>query len=151
MLGRFDGISKRRSVGGVNVRGVGGVNDLGAVSNGVAVPSVRGTVFGMGAGLLQKVDRDVQRFAFKSSAQCRNGVWHDIFKNPLEVSKVSKKGCLALHMDETGVFHTDRVTPWSALNCEHVTNDLLEPVFLNGTVLRTQTFQDVRRRTGNWT
>ena len=113
--------------------------------------STSAMVFGMGAGLLQKVDRDVQRFAFKSSAQCRNGVWHDIFKNPLEVSKVSKKGCLALHMDETGVFHTDRVTPWSALNCEHVTNDLLEPVFLNGTVLRTQTFQDVRRRTGNWT
>jgi nicotinamide phosphoribosyltransferase len=42
--------------------------------------------FGMGGGLLQKVNRDVQRFAFKSSEQCReeNGVdvWHDIYKSP---------------------------------------------------------------------
>ena len=53
-------------------------------------------VFGMGGGLLQKVNRDTQRFAFKCSAQCRKGVLYDIQKKPLDESKKSKSGKLAL-------------------------------------------------------
>ena len=53
-------------------------------------------VFGMGGGLLQKLNRDTQRFAFKSSAQCRFGQWHDVYKLPKDLSKASKRGRLAL-------------------------------------------------------
>jgi nicotinamide phosphoribosyltransferase len=63
-------------------------------------------VVGQGGGLLQKVDRDTQRSAFKCSAQCRDGVWHDVFKNPLDVTKASKRGRLALIIDEDGEYQT---------------------------------------------
>lgn len=46
-------------------------------------------VFGMGGGLLQKVNRDTQRFAFKSAAQKRNHLWHPVFKHTIDPSKRS--------------------------------------------------------------
>src|SRR5690606_15111202 len=39
-------------------------------------------VFGMGGGLLQKMNRDTQHFAFKCSAQFRNGRWETVRKTP---------------------------------------------------------------------
>lgn len=50
-------------------------------------------VFGMGGGLLQKINRDTQRNAFKCSAnQTHDGKWHDVFKDPIDGSKKSKAG-----------------------------------------------------------
>jgi nicotinamide phosphoribosyltransferase len=49
-------------------------------------------VFGCGGYLLQKLHRDTQRFAVKASAQKRDGVWYDLFKEPLDKSKASKRG-----------------------------------------------------------
>lgn len=77
-------------------------------------------VFGMGGGLLQKVNRDTMRFAFKSSAQMRNGQWFDIKKEPLDKSKASKAG--RFDPEEHG----------------------LELVFQNGRLMRYQTFEEVR-------
>ena len=54
--------------------------------------AVNNYLFGMGGALLQKVNRDTQRFAFKCSAMRRNGDWVDIQKNPLDKSKASKTG-----------------------------------------------------------
>lgn len=54
--------------------------------------AVTNYLFGMGGALLQKVNRDTQRMAFKCSAQLRNGEWVDIQKNPLDRSKASKTG-----------------------------------------------------------
>lgn len=105
-------------------------------------------VFGMGGGLLQKINRDTQRFAFKSSAQCRSGVWHDIFKNPLDSSKMSKKGILKLTKDEEGEFHTVRKDSNARLNIDD--DDLLISVFLNGYLTKEYTFDQVRKNTGNW-
>lgn len=49
--------------------------------------------FGMGGALLQRLDRDTQRFAFKCSAIKRGGEWRDVFKNPVtDTKKVSKAG-----------------------------------------------------------
>lgn len=62
-------------------------------------------VVGQGGGLLQKVNRDTQRSAFKCSAQCRDGVWHDVYKNPQDISKASKRGRLALICTD-GVYET---------------------------------------------
>lgn len=56
--------------------------------------------FGMGGAMLQKMDRDTQKFAMKCSAICVNGVWRDVFKAPIgDVTKVSKKGRLDLIRD----------------------------------------------------
>ena len=93
--------------------------------------------FGMGGGLLQRVDRDVQRFAFKCSAQKRNGAWHDIAKNPLDTTKASKKGRLALIKTRSGQFRTVNEGDFN-------TEDYLEPVFENGVLLRDMTFDEVR-------
>lgn len=50
-------------------------------------------VFGMGGGLLQKVDRDTQRFAMKCSSAVVGGSARDVFKAPKsDPSKSSKKG-----------------------------------------------------------
>ena len=97
--------------------------------------------FGSGGGLLQKMDRDVQRFAFKCSAQKRNGQWHDIYKNPLDTTKASKKGRLALIKTHDGRYRT--VTEQDAGQ-----NNQLEPVFENGKLLRDMTFAEVRKNAG---
>ncbi len=103
-------------------------------------------VFGMGGGLLQKINRDTQRFAFKSSAQCRNGEWFDIFKNPLDSTKVSKKGKLVLTQDSNGEFHTHS---WTSL-LTGTDKDLLQMVFLNGKITKEYKFDEIRKNTGNW-
>lgn len=101
--------------------------------------SAENIVFGMGGGLLQKINRDTQRFAFKSSAQCVDGQWKDVFKNPLDKSKASKRGRLALIKDETGYKTITR-------GDEEVLGDLLKTVFLNGVLIRDQSLSDIRER-----
>jgi nicotinamide phosphoribosyltransferase len=98
--------------------------------------SAENMVFGMGGGLLQKVNRDTQRFAFKSSAQERNGVWHDVQKDPLDASKASKAGRLKLIRNVGEDYRTVRL--------EEGGEDLLETVFLNGEITRRQTFEEIR-------
>ncbi len=98
-------------------------------------------VFGMGGGLLQKVNRDTQRFAFKSSAQYRDGEWHDVQKDPLDHTKASKGGRLKLIHPAGRGFETIRVDDESAYRGY---TDLLETVFLNGEITRHQTFAEVR-------
>lgn len=93
-------------------------------------------VFGMGGGLLQKVNRDTQRFAFKSSAQCRDGQWYDVQKDPLDASKASKAGRLKLTHPVGERYHTVRI--------EEPGEDLLETVFLNGEITRRQNFDEIR-------
>jgi len=106
--------------------------------------STNNIVFGMGGGLLQKINRDVQRFAFKSSAQCRNGIWHDIFKQPLDSSKKSKKGILALVKDDAGNYNTVQTLD---INDK---NNVMQTVFENGVITKEYSFEDVRRNVGTW-
>jgi len=91
-------------------------------------------VFGMGGGLLQKWNRDTQRFAFKCSAQYRDGKWIDIQKDPFHAGKKSKKGRLSL-IKVGGLYQT---VPFGA------EDDLLQTVFLNGQVWNSQSFDEVR-------
>ena len=104
-------------------------------------------VFGMGGGLLQKVNRDTQRFAIKCSAQYRDGKWVDIFKSPLDSTKKSKKGRLALIKDEEGIFHTvseNVADPDVAIFNGKEYPNILIPVFKNGELLKDYTFEEVR-------
>ena len=95
-------------------------------------------VFGMGGGLLQKCNRDTERFAFKASAMKRSGGWHDVQKQPLDATKASKKGRLALIKDIKGNFVT-------SMN-DGCHTDYLQTVFENGETRNTQTFAEIRER-----
>jgi nicotinamide phosphoribosyltransferase len=92
-------------------------------------------VFGMGGGLLQKVNRDTQRFAFKCSAQQRDGAWFNVQKSPLDKSKTSKAGRLSLMRQGDGFATTPEADA-----------DVLETVFENGKIVKDYTFAEVRER-----
>ncbi len=95
-------------------------------------------VFGMGGGLLQRdINRDTERFAFKCSAQYRDDEWYDIQKKPLDASKVSKTGRLALVEGEDGVLTTVQGPR---------EDDILETVFLDGEVTKMWTLDEIRER-----
>jgi nicotinamide phosphoribosyltransferase len=95
--------------------------------------------FGMGGGLLQKINRDTMRFAFKSSAQKRGSQWFDVFKNPKDESKASKKGKLKLVRVEGA--HGKAFTTVKESD-EGV--DALVTVFENGNLVKEYTFEEVR-------
>lgn len=101
-------------------------------------------VFGMGGGLLQKLNRDTQRFAFKSSAQRRDGVWHDVFKRPLDSSKASKRGRLRLERDTLGRLET--VAEDAPVHDHVAESDVLRTVFEDGFVTSRTTFDEIRAR-----
>jgi len=103
-------------------------------------------VFGMGGGLCQKINRDTQRFAFKSSYQERNGVGYDVFKDPIDSSKASKRGRLALIKDSNGEIKTVRQDSDAAREGA----DLLEVVFKDGELIRDMSFEDVRKNTNKY-
>jgi nicotinamide phosphoribosyltransferase len=92
--------------------------------------------FGMGGGLLQKHDRDTQRNAFKSSSQKRDGEWHDVWKDPVDSTKKSKRGRLALYRHD-GEIKTVREQDAGWYN-------ILDTVFENGVMTKYQTFDQVR-------
>lgn len=96
--------------------------------------------FGMGGGLLQKLNRDTMRFAFKSSAQKRNGEWHDVYKKPKDVTKSSKRGRLKL-IEVVGA-HGRR---YDTVNEDFPAEDLLITVFENGELIENQNFVDIRK------
>ncbi len=97
--------------------------------------------FGMGGGLLQKVNRDTQRFAFKSSAQKgQDNVWHDVFKNPKDQSKASKKGRFKL-VKTPHKFETVDITD--------PREDHLKTVFLDGRIIGHHSFEEIRARSNS--
>jgi nicotinamide phosphoribosyltransferase len=95
--------------------------------------------FGSGGGLLQKWNRDTQRFAIKCSAMRIGGEWRDIFKQPkTDPTKNSQRGRLAVRYTDGDNIHT--------VNEEYVESgeNLLQTVFLNGDLIRFQTLNDIR-------
>lgn len=93
-------------------------------------------VFGMGGALHQKVNRDTQRCAFKSSYQVANGAEKEIFKDPIDKSKRSKRGKLAL------IKIYDRYE--TRERCDDDNHDLLVPVFKNGKLLVDYTLDQMK-------
>lgn len=96
-------------------------------------------VFGAGGFLLQHCDRDWMKFAMKCSAARINGVWIDVFKDPITDSgKTSKKGRLTTIRTIGDVIKTVRI--------EEVGNtdvDLMGTVYENGALIREQTFEEI--------
>lgn len=102
--------------------------------------SAENFVFGMGGALLQNVTRDDFKFAQKASAICVNGVWKDIFKDPItDSTKTSKKGRLTTVQTYDGLIITKRIDEVLPTDI-----DLMEDVFVNGVLYRDQTFDEIR-------
>ncbi|HEX3771768.1 MAG TPA: nicotinate phosphoribosyltransferase [Polyangiaceae bacterium] len=91
--------------------------------------------FGMGGGLLQQVNRDTQKYAFKCAAALVDGTWVDVSKSPAtDMGKRSKRGHQALVREGAG-YQTVRGPR---------ADDLLVPVFESGVVLKTYDLETVR-------
>jgi nicotinamide phosphoribosyltransferase len=101
-------------------------------------------VFGMGGGLLQKLNRDTQRFAFKASAIKRGGEWCAVQKKPLDESKASKKGRLRLAFRSAGEYVTLGENEVPAFDIAK--NNVMRTVFEDGRLLVNDTFEQVRER-----
>ena len=100
--------------------------------------SAENVAFGMGGGLLQKVDRDTLKWAMKASAIRIDGVWHDIHKDPLtDPGKMSKKGRQALIRDAGG---------WRTVPMAQARDNRLVPVYRDGKLLHETSFDAVRAR-----
>jgi nicotinamide phosphoribosyltransferase len=101
-------------------------------------------VFGMGGALLQKLDRDTYGYAEKLSAIKRKGSdrWEGVKKTvATDSGKVSKAGTFEVVRDKDGLR-----TFTLPVDQETSTDNFLELVYDNGTVRRTQPFNDVRKR-----
>lgn len=97
--------------------------------------------FGMGGGLLQKLDRDSFGFAMKASAIRINGAWHDIFKDPATgTGKRSRRGIQGAMRSGSGGFCA---RPAANIPPGH---DALRPVFENGEILTLDSLGDIRAR-----
>ncbi len=103
--------------------------------------------FGMGAGLLQKVDRDTQKFAMKASAIKVNGTWRDIFKDPVtDPGKRSKQGRQAL-VYQCGLGSCGyRTIPESLTGGMSANEIILRTIYRNGELLVDDTFDIIRKR-----
>lgn len=99
--------------------------------------------FGMGGGLLQKVNRDTLRFAMKAnSRQDSDGQWHGISKDPkTDPGKASKRYRQAVVM-ENG---TPTAVPLKDIG---TSENLLQPVWRDGELLRDWTLAEIRERAG---
>ncbi|MFN8436273.1 MAG: nicotinate phosphoribosyltransferase [Cytophagales bacterium] len=108
--------------------------------------SAENLVLGMGGALLQKVDRDTQKFAIKCSYAVVNGADVNVQKSPTEMNekgeivesfKKSKAGKLKL-IKRNNTYQTVAENEFPDLNDELVT------VFENGKILKEYSFEEVR-------
>ncbi len=129
---------------GINVQTIRSI--YGALKvNGISAENL---VLGMGGALLQKVDRDTQKFAFKCSYAEINGKPVDVQKHPVEVDahgklvqsfKTSKAGQLKLIRTDAG-YQTVRKETHTGYEDQMIT------VFENGQIINVVTFEEVREK-----
>lgn len=104
--------------------------------------SAENVSFGMGGALLQKVDRDTQRFAYKASAGLIDGAYRGIYKDPVtDPGKRSKDGVLDL-VQEGGRMVTKAYKTFDT----DFPGSLLRTVYRDGELLVRDTLEEVRGR-----
>jgi nicotinamide phosphoribosyltransferase len=98
--------------------------------------------FGMGGGLLQQLNRDTQKFAFKCSAITRDGQMVYVHKNPITgPDKQSKSGRLDLRNNCT----------WQLQHLQlELPDSQMWTVFENGKILIEQSFDEIIARADNF-
>jgi nicotinamide phosphoribosyltransferase len=96
--------------------------------------------FGSGGGLLQKLNRDTQRFAFKCSSVTVGDEERDVLKQPItDKSKKSKSGRFKLVSCTN-----DQRTKFTTVPATDPRPDHLQCVFHNGELLIDHTFAQIR-------
>lgn len=106
--------------------------------------SASNIAFGIGGALLQKIDRDTLKFAYKCSAIIVDGELRDVYKQPVTDSgKFSKRGRLDLIRDEDGEYETVRILNADTLARE---NSQMRTVFENGELLVDDNLDEIRKR-----
>ncbi|KAL4225833.1 hypothetical protein ACF0H5_013822 [Mactra antiquata] len=97
--------------------------------------------FGSGGALLQRLERDTQKCAYKCSYAVCDGKEINAFKEPItDLGKKSKKGRLSLEYDPaTGKYETKEQ------GTGDIKKDILVTVFENGKLLRDYSFDEVRK------
>lgn len=117
---------------GINYESIKEILDV-MKTNGWSADNV---AFGMGGALLQQVNRDTQKFAFKCSEVTVDGNQRDVYKDPITDSgKRSKRGRLKL-VETNNTLQTVPIHQEGA--------DKLQVVFENGELMRNQTFDNIR-------
>lgn len=100
--------------------------------------STSNIAFGMGGALLQKLDRDTQKFAYKCSSARINGKDVAVFKDPVTDSgKRSKRGKLS---------YTYMSGRYETVEGADAPGDMLRTVYENGHILIDYTLDDIRLR-----
>ncbi len=100
--------------------------------------SADNVAFGSGGGLLQKLNRDTSKYAFKCASATVDGEQRDVFKQPVtDNGKKSKAGRMRL-VRRNGQFATIRNE-----DKNHEQDELIT-VFHNGELLKDYTFSEVR-------
>ncbi len=94
--------------------------------------------FGMGGGLLQKLNRDTQKFAFKCSSAIVAGQEIDVFKCPItDDGKRSKSGRMSLIKKDGSL---------TTVKGSDNEKDILTKVYENGRILKRYEFAEIRER-----
>lgn len=106
--------------------------------------SASNIAFGIGGSLLQKVNRDTLKFAYKCSAIMVDGKLRDVYKQPITDSgKNSKRARLDLILDENGEYKTVKLSEAEQISAE---NSQMRTVFENGELLIDDRLEAIRER-----
>jgi nicotinamide phosphoribosyltransferase len=123
--------------------------------------SIDNIAFGMGGGLLQKNDRDTQKFAMKCCAARIGDEWVDVYKNPVIYNpetweplnpetgdagfKTSKKGRLELmYNTQTKDWKTMTIDAAEGMDQQFGWVKMLDTVYENGKMVKDLTLDQVR-------
>lgn len=107
--------------------------------------SASNVAFGIGGSLLQKINRDTMKFAYKCSAIVADGKLIEVYKEPItDAGKNSKRGRLDLIQDENCEFKTVKLDDTETVSAE---NSQMRTVFVNGRILIDDSLDEIRMRT----
>jgi nicotinamide phosphoribosyltransferase len=103
--------------------------------------SAENVLFGQGGALLQQLDRDTCKWAYKACAAKIDGEWVDVYKDPVtDTGKQSKRGKIQLFKDTEGYFVTDTIEVGTSYNL----TPMLTTTFLNGKITKTYNLEQIR-------
>lgn len=107
--------------------------------------SAENMAFGMGGGLLQKCDRDTQKFAIKCSFAIVDGEEKLVKKDPItDQGKASKEGILDLIYTKNDGYQTIKYDYNKFINKEYHENSIMVDVFENGKLLIDYSLDELR-------
>jgi nicotinamide phosphoribosyltransferase len=107
--------------------------------------SADNVAFGCGGALLQSLNRDTQKFAFKCSSVVVDGVERDVYKDPItDKGKRSKRGRLKLIKHRGWLDFSPTLETLLTVSEYGDGEDVMSVIFENGKLVKTYTFDEIR-------